>query len=637
MIRAHYGDINLTTGQINTYSIDQKIVDFYLGGKGLAARILYDELRPGVDPLSLDNILIINTGPLTGTGAPSSSRFNITTKNVMTGGIASSNCGGIFGVRMRKAGYDGLIIRGRSSEPCYIEILDGNIAIKSGSHLWGLNTEECQQVFDRRYGTLVIGPAGENLVNYACAVSGERVAGRCGVGAVMGSKNLKALVAYGTKEIPVHNRAKFSKYVRSWIEMLRNNPATGEKMPRYGTAGFVRSCQESGILPTRNFQRGTYDQADEISGEALAEKYLTRNSGCVSCPIRCERRVMLDGKEIKGPEYETIGLLGANIENCDLGMINRWNYEADLLGVDTISMGGTLAYAMELQERGIKNFGLKFGDVTNISDAIRKIAYREGDFSDLADGSKVMTKKYGGEDFAIHAKGLELAAYDPRRSVGHGLGYATSNRGGCHLNGGYLVFIEAIGPLKVDSLTSKGKAALTVLFQNGMEAVSTAGFCLFTAFTLVPAPLYRVKPNGIAIKTIGGILIEVRAVLNQLGKLLPGAIPFNTRFLFPHAEAIKLATGLTMTTGRFLQMGERVFNMERMFNMREGLTFEDDILPKRLLKELSDPGNPATIVPLDKMLPEYYRVRGWKADGQPASSKLKQLSINLESKDNSLK
>lgn len=626
-MRPRYGEVDLSTGSVKDYPISEQNYERYLGGKALAARILYNELRSGVDPLSPENVLIINTGPLTGTGAPSSGRFNVTTKNVLTGGIASSNCGGTFGARLRRAGFEGLVIRGMAEKPSVLEILDGDITIKDATELWGLNTEETQAQFDHRYGLLVIGPAGENQVKYACAVSGERVIGRCGVGAVMGSKNLKALVAFGKGEITLAEPQSFREFNRKWIKLLQEHKGTGEILPRYGTANFVKKCNDAGILPTRNYQRGRFEQADLISGEFMAEKYLTRNSGCVSCPIRCERRVMLGDKEVKGPEYETLGMLGSNLENPNIELINEWNHQADLLGLDTISLGGVLGFVMELQERGIKDFGLRFGETSGITEAIHKIAYREGEFSDLADGVKVLADKYGGQEFAIHSKGLELAAYDPRRAVGMGLGYATGNRGGCHLNGGYLVFLEAVGPLFINSLTTKGKPALTVLFQNGMEAISTVGFCLFTSFTLVPNMIYKLKPGGATLKMLGQSMISSRFLLGKLGGLLPGAMPFNSLYLFPHAEAIRLATGLKMTTGRFLQLGERAFNMERMFNIREGLTGSDDALPLRLTHEAVEPERPDSKVDLQSMLPLYYKIRGWNQEGKPTAKKLDQLQI----------
>lgn len=621
-----YLEIDLSSCQVKEYPVSAKVFELYLGGKALAAKILYDRLKPGINPLSADNILIVNTGPLNGTGAPSSSRFNVSTKNVLTGGIASSNCGGTFGVKMRRAGVDGLIITGKAKGPCYIELLDGDVTVKEAAGLWGLDTEETQHRFDRRYGALVIGPAGENLVNFACAVSGERVAGRCGVGAVMGSKNLKAIVAYGTQPIPVHQPDKLREFSRKWIDFLKGHPTTGKALALYGTAGSLNKCNALGILPTRNFQKGTWEEADKISGHELAENHLTRNSGCVSCPIRCERRVKVKDKEVKGPEFETLGLFGSNIENSNLALINEWNYHADLLGMDTISLGGALAFAMELAERGIKDFGLRFGDASNIRDVIHKIARREGQYSELADGVKVLSEKYGGRDFAIHSKGLELASYDPRKAVGQGLGYATANRGGCHLNGGYVLLLEAIGAIPVDPVTTKGKPELTSFYQNGTEACSTAGLCLFTGQATVPGFTYKLKPSSKILGLLGGLFISSRFILRLLCKW-PKLMAFHSMALFPQARAIELATGIKMTMGRYVQLGERSFNMERLFNIREGICGGEDKLPERLTSEPIEEHNPDTLVKLAEMLPKYYKVRGWDENGIPTERKLRQLGI----------
>lgn len=622
-----YARINLSTGEVDNFPISEEIFLKYLGGKALGAWILYNLLSKGTDPLGEDSILIVNTGPMNGTGAPSSSRFNMTFKNVMTDGIASSNCGGTFGIALKKAGFDGIIVTGKAACPSTIEIIDGEIQIKNAAHLWGMDTERTQEAFDSSYGKLVIGPAGENLVHYACAVSGERVAGRCGAGAVMGSKNLKAIVAYGTKMQDLYNQKGFSQYTRKWVKFLKRHPMTGNSLGRYGTAGLVNNANISGVLPTHNFKKGYFDHGEAICGETLADQYLVRNSGCVSCPIRCERRVMVKGKEVKGPEYETVGLFGSNIDNWNLEMINEINYQADILGLDTISLGGTIAFAMELQERGIEDFGLQFGKADNLLEVIRKIAFCEGKYAQLALGSKKLSEMYGGKEYAIHVKGLELAAYEPRRSVGMGLGYATSNRGGCHLNGGYLALIESVGVLKVDSQTHKGKPELTILFQNLMEAISAAGFCLFTAQAMIPALFYKIGPLHWITRFANKALISARFLLGNIWGKLPWLLPFNSIYLLPHAQAIRLATGIEMTSGKLLQIGERGFNIERMFNLREGLTCKDDVLPERLTKIPQDESKADTVVCLDKMLARYYKIRGWDEFGIPAAKKLERLGM----------
>lgn len=527
---------------------------------------------------------------------------------------------------LKKAGYDGMILTGKADEPSYIEILDGDVHIKNAQHLWGMDTEKVQEEFPAHYGKIVIGPAGEHLVHYAGVLSGERVAGRCGAGAVFGSKNIKAVVAYGTKRPEVYNKEKLDRHVEKWVHFLQSHPMTGTSLPKYGSAGLVTKANATSALPTKNFQRGFYEKAEDISGETLADTKLIRNMGCVSCPIRCERRVKVYDKDVKGPEYETVGLFGANVESADLDIINEINYIADIMGMDTISLGGTIAFAMELKERGIADFGVDFGETGNIPEIVRKIAYREGIYSELANGSKWLAEKYGAEDAAIHAKGLELASYEPRKSVGMGLGYATSNRGGCHLNGGYLALLESVGVLSTDPLETKGKPELTVLMQNAMEAVSGSGFCLFTAYSMIPSILFRLGPSHWITKLCGKVLVWVWPVLGIIWKFMPWILPFNSMFLLPHAEAVKQITGIKMTTGRFMQLGERGYNVERLYNYREGLTANDDSLPGRLTKVPQDK-NPKSVVRLDKMLPRYYKVRGWKEDGSPSKTKLWQLKI----------
>ena len=622
-----YAQVNLSTGETKPYPISQQLFENYIGGKVLGSKLLYDLMPQGTDALAPESVLIINTGPANGTGAPSSSRFNLSFKNVLTGGVASSNCGGQFGVMLRRAGFDGLILTGKAERLSYVEILDGHIAIRDASAFAGMDAEKVQEQFDKHWGKLVIGPAGENLVRYAGAMSGERMAGRCGAGAVMGSKNLKGLVAFGTKPVPVENKEALDKYVAKWVSFLQKHPMTGGALPRYGSAGLVSGANASGALPTHNFTKGRYEKFQDINGETLAEKHLTRNSGCVSCPIRCERRVKVDGKEVKGPEFETVGLFGSNIDNSNLEWINQINYYADILGMDTISLAGTIAFAMELQEKGMADFGLRFGDIENIKDVIEKIAHREGIYSELANGSKWLSEKYGGKEFAIHAKGLELASYEPRQSVGMGLGYATANRGGCHLNGGYLALVESVGVLSVDRNSPKGKAEMTIFFQNMMEAISAAGFCLFTAQAVIPGVFFHLGPTHPVTKFVNKAFVLQRFMLRPIWNQLPGILPFNTMFLMPHAEALKHITGMKMTTGKLLQVGERGYNVERLFNLREGLTAEDDTLPDRLTKVPQEPDRPETIVPLDQMLPLYYKVRGWDSHGVPTTKKLVRLGL----------
>lgn len=625
-----YALVKLGSGQVEKLTIKDEYFKKYIGGKCLAARLLLDYTRPGLDPLSPEALIIINTGPMNGSGAPSSSRFNMSFKNVLTWGIASSNCGGNFGMMLKRAGFDGLLISGRAAVPSLLEVLDGEIRLKPAVELWGLDMEETQARLPAHYGKLVIGPAGENLVLYASTASGERMAGRCGSGAVLGSKNLKAITAYGTKKPKLHNEEALRKYTKKWIGFLRSHPITGDALPHYGSAGLVNKANASHALPTKNFKYGHFAQADAVSGESLADTKLVRNSSCISCPIRCERRVMMDGKEIKGPEFETLGFFGPNILSSDLDRILKLNYICDLLGMDTISAASTIAFAMELKEQGRADFGLEFGKTDNLEDTLNKIAGREGRYSELANGTKALSEKYGGKEYAIHSKGLELASYEPRRSVGMGLGYATSNRGGCHLNGGYLALLESVGVISMDAQSPKGKAEWTVFLQDSLEAISTAGFCLFSAQTFVPAVFFRLGPAHWLTRLSGKLMANMGGVLKLIlrsAKLLR----FGSMFLLPHAEALRLATGLDIHTGEFILIGERSYNLERLFNIREGLSGQSDSLPARLTHEAQQPGHPETVVPLDKMLPPYYKARRWSQDGQPSTKQLEWLEIIQDS------
>ena len=623
-----YALIDLTNKTSCRYEIDEVTYRKYIGGKMLGARLLYDLTPTGVDPLGADAIVIINTSPANGTGAPCSSRFNMTFKNVLTGGIASSNCGGQFGVLMKRAGYDGIILKGQSESPCVITILDRKISITDAGDLWGKNTEETQHAFPKIYGKLVIGPAGEHLVRYAAAVSGERVAGRCGAGAVLGAKKIKAIVAYGTQSPYVYDKKKFSKYVSKWVKFLRNHPMTGEALPNYGSAGLVNKANATNALPTHNFKYGHFKDANAVSGETLADKHLTRNSSCISCPIRCERRVMVDGKEVKGPEYETCGFFGPNIDAVSMENMLRLNYLCDIYGMDTISLASTIAFAMELKENGVKDYGVSFGNSDNLFEVVEKIAMREGIYSDLANGSKWMSEQYGGKEYAMHSKGLEMASYEPRRSVGMGLGYATSNRGGCHLNGGYLALLESVGVLSMDAQSTAAKPAFTVFFQNALEAISASGFCLFSAQSFVPAILFKLGPHHPFTRAVGKIATHLGLGIRLTLWIAP-ILRFNSVYLFPHAEALRLITGLPFYTGSFMRLGERGYNMERLYNYREGLSKKDDSLPDRLTKTPQDHINPKTVVRLDRMLPVYYHIRGWDENGTPRKRTLKRLGISL--------
>ncbi|MBR5410961.1 MAG: aldehyde ferredoxin oxidoreductase family protein [Clostridia bacterium] len=598
-----------------------------LGCKVMAADILLHHIKPGMKAFDEDNWLVVTTGPLTGTGCPNSSRFNISTISPLTGILTSSNCGGDFGLWLKRAGYDAVIFTGRSETPVTVNITPEAVTFDDATPLMGLTTSETQEKLPKKVGKLVIGPAGEHKVLYACVFSGERTAGRGGVGAVFGDKNLKAVTAFGTSMPTVRNREKLRKLNKKWVHILQTHPLTGRQLPKLGTAGLIAPMQAHKILATKNFSEGRFDGFEKISGEELAEHHLVSNAACTTCVIRCARMCKVDDKVVKGPELEVLGLLGANILNDDIEKIIRWNYVLDELGMDTISAAGTLAFAMELKEKGVHDFGVEFGRNDNVEEMFRKIAVREGEGDILADGSRVMSEKFGGKEYAINAKGMELAAYTPRHAVGHGLGYATANRGGCHLNAGYMVVVEGLG-LDVDSLTHHGKAALAIMFQNLMEAVSAGGSCMFTSYAVLPGFLID-KPNWFLTKAILAAFPYVGPVVNLLSHFTKA--PAINIPLLPESYAIKYATGIKSTMAKMLTWGAYGYNAERIANVILGQKADADKLPSRLTDEPQDPNDPRTKVPLDKMKPVYYRARGWK-DGIPKWHRLKSLGIKI-SKD----
>ena len=620
--------VDLSTETVSEYPWTDEQRELYLGGKIMAARILCDHLTGRETAFSEENWVVISTGPLTGTGAPSSARFNISGLSPQTGILASSNCGGSFGLHLKKAGYDALILKGKCSGRKWLEINEDRFTFHDAADLWGMKTGECQEKLSeltgkKKFGRLCIGPAGEHLVKYASIVSEERSAGRTGLGAVLGWKGLKAITATGTKTVPVHDKEKCTAWCKKWFVYLQSHPLTGSQLPKMGTAGLVSSMQLRGLLSTKNYSAGQYEHFEEVSGERLAEEFNITNKGCLTCPIRCARTVQVHGKAVKGPELETLGLLGGNIENNDLQKILDWNAQLDELGMDTISTANTIAWAMEANEKGLWDNGLRFGNAAELSALFEDIAHRRGLGDELAEGSKRLSDKYGGREFAMHSKGLELAAYEPRRAVGQGLGYAVSNRGGCHLNGGYLVILEGLG-LNVDAQTPKAKADFTMLFQDLMETISASGQCLFTSYAFFPGFLLT-NPNGILTQTINKAAPHVGGavrLLNKCPRIAALHLP-----VFHHTKMIRLATGMYMDFGKYIQIGERGYTMERYINCKFGISSANDKLPKRLTHVPQDPKNPRTKVPLEAMKKTYYAARGWDKNGIPTEATLRRLKI----------
>ncbi|MCX8044504.1 MAG: aldehyde ferredoxin oxidoreductase family protein [Desulfobacterota bacterium] len=597
--------VNLTQKTIMVESIDSTLMKQFIGGRGLGTKILYDEVDPKVDPLSPDNKLIFMAGPLTGSGAPCGSRYMVITKSPLTSAIACSNSGGHFPAELRSAGYLGIIVEGKAPTPVYLLIDDDTVHLRDATLLWKKTTHQTEDALRadiadaalaRDVRIASIGPAGENLSRIACVINDKhRAAGRSGVGAVMGSKNLKAIAVRGTKKIAKHNNDTFTAAVRAATERLKAGPVTSQGLPKFGTAILVNIINECGILPTRNFQQSVFAGASKISGETLAETYLVRNKACYACPIACGRLTKVTSPETfkgegEGPEYETVELLGAGCGIDDLAAITKANYLCNEFGLDTISAAGTVATAMELYEKGYlpyKDIGmdLRFGNAEALLSMIYDMAYRRGLGAVAADGGYVLAQTYGHPELFMGVKRQELPAYDPRGAQGMGLTYATSNRGACHVRG-YLIANEILGVHeKLDPLTTQGKASAVKAIQELTAVFDASGLCLFAS--LAPGMGYDV----------------VRDMLNGL-------------------------TGFGYTSEDLRCCGERIWNIERLFNLKAGFTAADDTLPKRLLEEPLTQGGPKGMVcMLDKMLPEYYSLRGWDTQGVPSKEKLAELGL----------
>ena len=485
-----YLDIDLSSGKIEIKPIPRQEMEMYLGGRGLGVRMLYDNTDPGLDPYDEKMVIIFSAGPLVGTSAPQSNRFVVTTKSPLTGLLADSHCGGNFATKLKRAGFDAVLIRGKSKKPVYVEITEKGAEIKDASHLWGKDTKETQDQLPPKFGKAVIGPAGENLVRFACIVSQKRVAGRTGTGAVMGAKNLKAVIANGKKKIPIAQPDEYKDLQRSITEFLGKHPMTGGILPDLGTANLVMTTAGRNIIPTRNFQAGQDIRTPQLAGEKMRDEFLLKKDGCLSCPIKCGRHVKVHGHEAKGPEFETIGLIGNNLGIFDLEDVTELGELCDDLGMDTISMGNTLGFATELSKNGLWDCGLDWGDLDAYTKTIKDTAMREGIGNTLADGTRRMAAEFGGQGYAIQVKGLELPAYDPRGCVGQGLEYATNNRGGCHIRGSTM-YMEATGPVSIDPYSPRSKPELVILQQNTNAAVSSLSMCYFSSYAMIPDIMFK--------------------------------------------------------------------------------------------------------------------------------------------------
>jgi aldehyde:ferredoxin oxidoreductase len=457
--------INLTTKTIATEELNHETAIKYLGGRGLGTKLYMDEVDPEIDPLDAENKIVIITGPLTGTKAPTSGRFMVVTKSPLSGTIACSNSGGHWGAELKSAGYDGIILEGKADQPVYLNIVDDKVEILDASAVWGKVVSETTDALEAVHGekakVLTIGPAGENLSKIAAVMNDRyRAAGRSGVGAVMGSKNLKGIVVKGSGKVEVADADKLKEVFASCLKKIRENGVTGQGLPTYGTAILVNIINESGSFPTNNFQKSQFPMAEDISGETLAEKYLTKKDVCYHCQIACGRFCEVDDVKGGGPEYETTWAFGGDCGVNSLPDIIKANFWCNEVGVDTISAGSTLAAAMELYQKGLiqkEEFEngpeLAFGNNDAVVYWTKAMANKDGLGAKLAQGSYRLGEMYGSTDVSMTVKKLEIPAYDPRGIQGQGLQYATSNRGGCHVRG-YLISPEILGlPEQLDRLS----------------------------------------------------------------------------------------------------------------------------------------------------------------------------------------
>lgn len=604
--------VDLTTKDISTEPIRQEVAKKYLGGKGYAVYLLYQYIKEyqrkgippkDIDPLGKENVLIFATGPGTGVPRfPSPGRYHVMAlKAPLTGSIGSGNSGGEWGAYLKFSGFDGIVIEGASDTPVYLALVAGKAEIEDARDLWGKNVLDTARILTKRVrgkntSVACIGPAGENLLPMAVIMNDEdRASGRAGLGAVMGSKKLKAIVVSGEQKVPVAKPEEFEQVGKRCLDTMDKNAVTGEALPAYGTAVAVNIINSAGAWPYKNWQTGVNPDAEGLSGETLAKEYLTKKRFCWACTGGCGRITAVKSGPFQisctgGPEYETIWALGSSAGVKDLDATIKANFYCNELGMDPISLGSTIAAAMELNEKGyipeedLQGLDLKFGNAFAMVEAVWRTAYKDGFGKYLALGSKKLCEFYGHPEFSMSVKGLEMPAYDPRGIKGIGLEYATSNRGGCHITG-YTISTEIFGiPEKTDPLAYEGKAQWTKMFQDLTSAVNSTVNCVFSTFAL-------------------------------------GAKDF--------AELLSAVTGWDLSEAEIVKIGERIYNLERVIMNRFGFDGKDDTLPSRLLKEPL-PEGPAKgqVCELDRMKEEYYKLRGW-VNGIPTPEKLKELEIEL--------
>jgi aldehyde:ferredoxin oxidoreductase len=604
--------VNLSRGEIQEEDTRQDWAREYLGGAGLATRHLYDEVPKGVDPLGSENLLIFMTGPLTGTSSGSASRYSVVSKSPLTGVWGQANSGGSFGPALKRSGFDGFIFEGISPEPVYLEIIRGDAKLRPAGHLWGMTVPETEDFLqdngDQKYTIASIGPGGENLVRYAAIMNNKhRAAGRCGLGAVMGSKRLKAIACAGSEPVPLADPQRFRDSARRQLELL-DESMLKVIFDAFGTNMIADMVNVRGGYPTRNWQESEFDQIEAVNAQGITDTVFVEGVRCFACPVACGRGTKIkegkwQGRRGEGPEYETTNTLGAMCGISDINAITMANYLCNEYGLDTISTGGTIAFAMECFQKGLLTrdqtggLEIEFGNPDLVVELVGKIAQREGIGNLLAEGTQVMAERIGqgAEHFAMHVKGLELPAYDPRAAKICGLGYVTANRGGDHITS-YIegpTFVDVPCLLVDDSsikdpfIADPDEAKVVVDLENALTVLDSIGACKFMALILTAQDL---------------------------------------------VDLITSATGWDIDVAEFRKSGERIYNLSRAFNVREGVSRENDILPARLTEDALPAGAAAGMVieveALESMKDAYYDMRGWdKVTGKPTPEKLIDLGL----------
>lgn len=611
-----YLDIDLESGNCSVFGPSEEDLREYIGGKGLGLKLIYDRLGSrlrDVDPLGPENILAFMMGTFIGTGAPCSARFAGITKSPLTGLMVASSCGGPFGMACKTAGWDGILVRGRAGRPTVVRINEDGARFEDAGEAWGLETGPAQGrlVEGPRRGALVIGPAGENKVLYANIRSGHRYLGRGGMGAVMGAKNLKAIIATGMAyHITPADPAAFERLNAKARRMIVRNDFV-RAYREFGTNLNVNPGLDSGFAAVRNFRDRTDERCRALSGEAMAERYHTTHSVCAPCSVLCGHKgVYPDGVERSVPEYETIGLFGGNIMNFDPDLVGTWNDRLNEVGLDTISCGVTLGWAMEAAEKGLRPSALAFGRTDNIEAVIDDIAHRRGEGAELALGSKRLAEKYGGLEFAAQVKGLEMAAYDPRAGWGQGLNFAVANRGGCHLNA-YPIALEALFHY-IPQYSKLSKVSWVVFLEDLFSAINSAQTCQFSSFGyLLEPPIAKYMPKPL-----------LKLAMTFLPKVAQSVLDWSAL-----SGLVSAITGRPMGMREFLRCGTRTHVLERHMNVLSGVKAADDTLPRRFLEEAETKHAVKSVVPIGPLVKAYYRKKGYDESGVPTAKLLRRLGI----------